>query len=75
MILEITPTAERDIVTLLEELKDHPETGIGNPERLKGNLTGYWSRHINKKHRLIYKIKDDIVTVYVISAYGHYGNK
>ena len=35
--------------TLLEELIDHPYTGTGKPEQLKNNLTGLWSRRINKK--------------------------
>ncbi len=58
--------------TLLEELIDHPYTGTGKPEQLKNNLTGLWSRRINKRHRLVYSINNDLVTVYVISAKGHY---
>jgi toxin YoeB len=57
------------------ELYEHPETGIGNPEKLKYDLTGFWSRQINRKDRLIYLIEDDIVTVTIVSALGHYGDK
>jgi toxin YoeB len=57
---------------LLDELEEHPETGTGKPERLKNNLSGLWSRRINKEHRLIYSIDDKNVTVTVISAFGHY---
>ena len=57
---------------LLDELEAHPETGTGKPERLKNNLSGLWSRRINKEHRLVYSIDGEKVTVTVISAYGHY---
>jgi len=53
-------------------LRDHPCTGIGKPEELKYELKGFWSRRINKKDRLIYKVQEDIVTVYVVAALGHY---
>jgi len=57
------------------ELSEHPETGIGKPEKLKFDLSGYWSRQINRKDRLIYKIEENIVTVTIVSALGHYGDK
>lgn len=60
------------IVALFEELKEHPTTGTGQIEQLKGNLSGYWSRRIDKGSRMIYSIDDDIVTVTVISMKGHY---
>ena len=53
----------------------HPITGTGQPEMLKHNLQGLYSRRINKKHRLVYSIKEEIVTVYVLSAHSHYGDK
>ena len=63
----------RKIVALVAELAEHPREGTGKPEMLKGNLAGYWSRRINREHRLVYSIDDDIVTVCVVSAKGHYG--
>ncbi|MEO5910484.1 MAG: Txe/YoeB family addiction module toxin [Pelobium sp.] len=57
------------------ELSAHPETGIGNPERLKYDLSGYWSRRINKKDRLVYRIEDQYIHVIVIAAMGHYLDK
>ena len=60
---------------ILEELKVHPETGIGRPEKKKYNLSGFWSREIDKKNRMLYKIEENIVTVSVISAMGHYDDK
>ena len=68
-------TILKKIEKLLVELIEHPETGTGQPEKLKHNLTGRYSRRINNKHRLIYSIEKDVVTVYVLSAYSHYGNK
>jgi toxin YoeB len=88
--LVLTPEAERHldewrksgqkktllkIAALLEELCEHPTTGTGKVEQLKGDLEGYWSRRINKASRLIYKIEEDIITVFVISLKGHYGDK
>lgn len=57
------------------ELTDHPYTGTGQPEALKYDLSGFWSRRINQKDRLIYKVEENIVTVLVISAVGHYSDK
>ena len=53
---------------LLDELEEHPRTGTGKPEQLRGDVAGYWSRRIDKKNRLVYSIHDDVVTVEVISA-------
>ncbi|GHT47741.1 hypothetical protein FACS189454_10230 [Planctomycetales bacterium] len=58
----------RKIAVLQEELREHPRTGMGKPEMLKGNRAGQWSRRINKEHRLIYEIHDNIITVIVLSA-------
>ncbi|MCR5068784.1 MAG: Txe/YoeB family addiction module toxin [Prevotella sp.] len=63
------------VQSLIEELKDHPRTGTGKPEPLSGDRQGQWSRRITKKHRLVYEIHDNIVTVLVLTAYGHYEEK
>jgi toxin YoeB len=60
---------------IFEELSKHPETGIGKPERLKFELSGLWSRQINKKDRIIYLIEENIITVTIVSAMGHYSDK
>lgn len=55
------------------ELENQPTTGTGNPEQLKHNLSGFWSRRINKKDRLIYQIiEEPEQMVVIISALGHY---
>ncbi len=64
--------AERKIKEILEELKVHPSTGVGQPEQLKYDLKGFWSRRINQKDRMIYSINNDTVVVEVISAMRHY---
>ena len=63
------------ILLLFQELEKHPTTGTGQVEALKGSLSGYWSRRINKHFRIIYTIHEEIVTVEVISARSHYGDK
>ncbi len=65
----------KKIEKLLQELIEHPKTGTGQVEQLKGNMQGKWSRRIDKKNRLVYTIDDEIVTLEVISAKGHYGDK
>ena len=60
---------------LLLELMEHPKSGTGHPEQLKGDRTGQWSRKITQKHRLIYQIKEKEVIVLILSAYGHYDDK
>ncbi len=58
---------------IIMELSVHPTSGIGNPEPLKYNLSGLWSRRINKKDRIIYEIIEEPENmVVVISALGHY---
>jgi toxin YoeB len=60
---------------IIQELTETPYSGIGNPEALKNNLSGYWSRRISQKDRLIYRVEENIVTVFVIAALGHYSDK
>lgn len=49
------PSAFKKLAKLLLELGEHPETGTGKPEKLKGDLSGKWSRRITDKHRIIYR--------------------
>ena len=65
----------KKITKILIELSEKPFEGIGNPEALKHQLSGYWSRVINSKDRLIYKVEEEIVTVFFIAAMGHYSDK
>ena len=63
-------TVLNKILILLQELSEHPFSGTGKPEPLKYNLSGLWSRRINKEHRLIYEVENQ--TVIIHSAFGHY---
>ena len=69
------PAAFQKALKLLNELADHPKTGTGHPEPLKGTPEGRWSRQITKKHRLVYRIYEQEVYVDVLTAYGHYEDK
>ena len=69
------PKAFEKAKRFLEELKEHPKTGIGHPEPLKGEPVGRWSREITKKHRLVYRIFEQEVLILVLSSYGHYNDK
>jgi len=63
----------KKIDDLVDDIILHPETGIGKPEQLKHELTGFWSRHINDKHRIVYKVMND--ELHIISLRGHYYDK
>lgn len=68
-------TDEKTVLKIKEILQDiakHPFTGIGKPEPLKHNLTGKWSRRINKTDRIIYSVNGTEIIVYVFSMKGHY---
>ena len=60
--------------TILEELQEHPLTGVGNPERLKYKADTY-SRRLSGKDRIVYSIHDDIVEVNILQMLGHYADK
>ena len=58
------------IENLLASMKQTPFTGIGKPEPLKYELSGYWSRRITDDHRIVYKVENDLIVIY--SLRGHY---
>ena len=66
------PLALAKISKLLEEVREHPRTGTGQVEQLKGYDGSVYSRRITKEHRLVYKIYDEVVEVLVLSTFGHY---
>lgn len=55
---------------LVEDAKRSPFDGIGKPERLKANLSGFWSRRIDDTNRLVYAVDDTMLTI--ISCRYHY---
>jgi toxin YoeB len=62
----------RKIYALLENTTQTPFEGLGQPEPLKANYSGYWSRRINLEHRLIYKVENKLIVVH--SLFGHYSS-
>ncbi len=67
-----SPKAVSKLSKLLDEVREHPRTGTGQVEQLKGYDGSVYSRRITKEHRLIYKIYDEVVEVLVLSTFGHY---
>ena len=68
-------SAQKKIQGLLKEISQTPYTGSGQPEPLKYDLTGYWSRRINKEHRILYRVYENMDTVEIHSLRGHYLDK
>ena len=62
--------ALRRINTILKDIKRDPFVGIGKPEPLKGNYSNYWSRRIDEKNRIVYRVEQN--TVEVIQCRDHY---
>ena len=60
----------KKIYELIKDIIRSPFSGIGKPEPLKHELSGYWSRRINEEHRLVYKITDD--SLLIASCKYHY---
>lgn len=86
MELEFTRKAREDLLYLefynpkllekaraiLYDIENHPTWEIGKPEQLKHDLTGRWSRRIDQKNRIVYRVSDDNNTVFILSLRGHY---
>ena len=83
-VIELTEEAESDIEkhkksgdksilkkidNLFNELREHPKVGTGKPEILKHYKIPTWSRRINSKHRLVYRIKEQEIIVLVLSLW------
>jgi toxin YoeB len=64
------PTLKTRVDLLVQAIQASPFQGIGKPEPLKFDLSGYWSRRINKEHRLVYKIVEN--TLYIVQCRYHY---
>ena len=62
----------KKLFNLLNNISEHPYIGIGKPEQLKHQLTGYWSRRINLEHRIIYEVKEVEQIIIIHSVRGHY---
>lgn len=58
------------INVLITDIQRNPFDGIGKPEALKGNLSGFWSRRIDETNRLVYKVSDSDISI--VSCRYHY---
>ena len=63
----------KKINMLIKDIERNGHNGLGSPEPLKGNLSGFWSRRIDKKNRLVYRIVDNVIQI--IQCRTHYGEK
>lgn len=64
------PKTRRRIVRLIAEAMRDPGVGIGQPERLSENLSGFWSRRITQEHRLVSELDGD--TLNIVQCRYHY---
>ena len=55
---------------LIKDISRNPFKGKGKPEPLRNELSGFWSRRIDKKHRLVYKFEDN--SLYIVACKYHY---
>lgn len=55
---------------IIKDIARHPREGIGDPEPLRHNWAGYWSRRIDREHRLVYKANSK--TIYIVQCRYHY---
>ena len=57
-------------IELMREAARTPFDGTGKPEPLKGDLSGYWSRRIDREHRVVYQATDD--ALFILQCRFHY---
>ncbi len=57
---------------LIKDIQRNVYDGIGSPEPLRGNMSGWWSRRIDEANRIVYYEQDGIV--YIVACRGHYDN-
>lgn len=60
------------LLRIIEDLQRAPFEGIGKPDPLRHDLSGYWSRRINEEHRLIYKVANN--ELWIVRASYHYSS-
>ena len=70
---ESDPDTVKKINALVKNIRRTPFKGLGKPEPLKGSLKGFWSRRIDREHRLVYRISKDDVEI--IACRFHYGDR
>ena len=58
---------------LITDIQRNGNTGLGKPEQLRGDYSGWWSRRIDEKNRLVYRLADDAVEI--AECRSHYQNR
>lgn len=58
--------------TLLQDIQRNPFDGVGKPEPLRGNWSGWWSRRVDEANRIVYKKEDN--TIVIAMCRTHYGS-
>lgn len=61
------------ILELIKDIDRNKYNGIGKPERLSGDLSAYYSRRIDDKNRIVYKIENEIIKI--VQCGAHYKDK
>ena len=61
------------VIKLIKDIERSSYSGIGKPEPLRGDLFGYWSRRIDSKNRIVYKMESGCVKI--VQCGTHYGDK
>jgi toxin YoeB len=64
------PKKLKRINDLIADIQRHPHEGLGKPEPLRHQLSGYWSRRIDAEHRLVYKVVEN--AIHIVQARYHY---
>lgn len=57
---------------LIKDIERNGNEGVGKPEPLKDNLSGFWSRRIDERHRLVYRIDEESGNIQIAQCRGHY---
>ena len=68
--LKLDKKTHRKIIELIKDIDRTPFKGLGKPEALKHDFSGYWSRRIDREHRLIYKVTNEEIVI--LSCRYHY---
>jgi toxin YoeB len=68
--VQTNPKLAKRLLRLIEETLRDPFGGVGKPEPLRGELSGWWSKRIDQEHRLVYQVED--ARLIIAQARGHY---
>ena len=64
---------QNKLVRIITEMRVTPYEGIGKPEALKYELSGFWSRRLTEKERIVYYVEND--TLNIVRYLSHYNDK